>query len=83
MDAVLQNTDGILRLSTPPAPDLGYIRSSLLPNLCEAVVKNERYFNDFSIFEEAQVFFDKNYTSVYDETESLPEQRRHIGAAFA
>ena len=83
VNAVLQNTDGILRLSTPPAPDLGYIRSSLLPNLCEAVVKNERYFNDFSIFEEAQVFFDKNYTSVYDETESLPEQRRHIGAAFA
>lgn len=29
------------------------------------------------------VFFDKNYTNAYDETESLPEQRRHIGAAFA
>ena len=67
----------------PPAPDLSCIRSSLLPNLCEAVVKNERYFNDFSIFEEAQVFFDRNYTSPYDETESLPEQRRHIGGAFA
>ena len=83
VNAVLQNTDGILRLSTPPAPDLGYVRSSLLPNLCEAVVKNERYFNDFSIFEEAQVFFDRNYTSPYDETESLPEQKKHIGAAFA
>ena len=83
VDAVLQSTDGILRLSTPPAPDLSCIRSSLLPNLCEAVAKNERYFNDFAIFEEAQVFFDRNYTSVYDPTESLPEQRRHIGAAFA
>ena len=83
VNAVLPNTDGILKLSTPPAPDLSYIRSSLLPNLCEAVVKNERYFNSFSIFEEAQVFFDRNYTNVYDETESLPEQRRHIGAAFA
>lgn len=83
VNAVLQNTDGILRLSTPPAPDESYIRSSLLPNLCEAVVKNERYFNDFAIFEEAQVFFDRNYTSPYDETELLPEQRRHIGAAFA
>jgi hypothetical protein len=40
VNAVLQNTDGVLRLSTPPAPDLSYIRSSLLPNLCEAVVKN-------------------------------------------
>ena len=83
VNAVLQNTDGILKLSTPPAPDMSYIRSSLLPNLCEAVVKNERYFNDFSIFEEAQVFFDRNYSAVYDEQESLPEQRRHIGAAFA
>ena len=83
MNAVLQSTEGVLRLSMPPAPDLSYIRSSLLPNLCEAVVKNERYFDDLAIFEEAQVFFDRNYTSPYDETESLPEQRRHIGAAFA
>lgn len=83
VNAVLQHTDGILKLATPPAPDLSYIRCSLLPNLCEAVAKNERYFNDFSIFEEAQVFFDSNYTSPYDPAESLPEQRRHIGAAFA
>jgi phenylalanyl-tRNA synthetase beta chain len=83
VNAVLQNTEGVLRLATPPAPDLACIRSSLLPNLCEAVVKNERYFNDFSLFEEAQVFFDKNYSSPYEETESLPQQRRHIGAAFA
>jgi phenylalanyl-tRNA synthetase beta chain len=83
VNAVLSNTDGVLKLSTPPAPNLSYIRSSLLPNLCEAVMKNERYFNDFSIFEEAQVFFDRNYTSAYDELESLPEQKRHIAAAFA
>ncbi len=83
VNAILQSTEGILQLATPPAPDLSCIRSSLLPNLCEAVVKNERYFHDFSIFEEAQVFFDKNYGSPYDGTESLPEQRRHIGAAFA
>lgn len=83
VDAVLQSRDGVLKLSTPPAPDLGCIRSSLLPNLCEATVKNERYFDEFSIFEEAQVFFDKNYRSPYDASESLPEQRRHIGGAFA
>ena len=83
VNAVLGSTEGVLKLSTPPAPDLSCIRCSLLPNLCEAVMKNERYFNDFSIFEEAQVFFDRNYTSLYDETESLPEQRRHIGAALA
>ena len=83
VNAVLQNTDGVLKLSTPPAPNLKYIRSSLLPNLCEAVAKNERYFDDFSIFEEAQVFYDKNYTSPYDEKELLPEQKRKIAAAFA
>ena len=83
VDAVLQNTEGVLKLSTPPAPNLSYIRSSLLPNLCEAVAKNERYFDDFSIFEEAQVFFDRNYTSPYDESEKLPEQKRKIAGAFA
>ncbi len=83
VNAVLQSTEGVLKLSTPPAPDMSFIRSSLLPNLCEAVAKNERYFNDFAIFEEAQVFFDKNYVSLYDPAESLPEQRRHIGGAFA
>ena len=83
VNAVLQNTEGMLRLSTPPAPDLSYLRSSLLPNLCEAVVKNERYFNEFAIFEEAQVFTDTDYTSPYDETELLPGQRRNLAAAVA
>lgn len=83
VNAVLQNTEGVLKLSTPPAPNLSYIRSSLLPNLCEAVAKNERYFDNFEIFEEAQVFFDKNYSTPYDEKEALPEQRRKIAAAFA
>ena len=66
LNAIMQTTEGMLRLSTPPAPDLSYLRASLLPNICEAVAKNERYFNDFSIFEEAQVFHDANYTSPYD-----------------
>ena len=83
VNAVMQSTDGMLRLSTPPAPDLSYLRSSLLPNLCEAVVKNERYFTEFAIFEEAQVFTDADYTSPYDATESLPKQRRNIAGAVA
>ncbi len=83
VEAVLQNTDGILKLATPPAPDERYLRSSLLPNICKAVVKNERFYNEFSIFEEAQVFFDGNYTSKYDEKELLPSQRRNIAGAFA
>ena len=83
VNAVMQDTTGMLKLSTPPAPDLSYIRSSLLPNMCEAVVKNERYFNEFSMFEEAQVFTDSDYTSPYDATESLPKQRRNIAGSIA
>ena len=83
VNAVLQSTEGILKLSTPPAPNESYIRSSLLPNLCRAVAENERYFSEFSIFEEAQVFHDSDYQSPYDEREKLPSQRRNLAAAFA
>ena len=83
VNAVLQSTEGILSLSTPPSPAERFIRSSLLPNLCKAVVKNERYFDEFSIFETAQVFRDENYTSPYDEREKLPSQRKNVAGAFA
>ena len=83
VNAVLQSTDGILSLSTPPSPAERFVRSSLLPNLCKAVVKNERYFSEFSIFETAQVFRDENYTSPYDEREKLPSQRKNVAGAFA
>ncbi len=83
VNAVLQSTEGILSLSTPPSPAEQFVRSSLLPNLCKAVVKNERYFDEFSIFETAQVFRDENYTSPYDPREKLPSQRKNVAGAFA
>ena len=83
VNAVLQSTESILSLSTPPSPAERFVRSSLLPNLCKAVVKNERYFNEFSIFETAQVFRDENYTSPYDPREKLPSQRKNVAGAFA
>ena len=83
VNAVLQSTEGILSLSTPPSPAERFVRSSLLPNLCKAVVKNERYFSEFSIFETAQVFRDENYTSPYDPREKLPSQRKNVAGAFA
>ena len=82
VNAVLQSTDGILALSTPPSPAERFVRSSLLPNLCKAVVKNERYFDEFAIYETAQVFRDKNYTTPYDPREKLPSQRKHVAGAF-
>ena len=82
VNAILQDTSGILSLSTPPSPDESLIRSSLLPNLCKAVVKNERFFSEFSIFECAQVFRDADYTAPYDNREKLPSQRKNIAGAF-
>ena len=82
IQALSQDTAQMLAISTPPSPTEKYIRSSLLPNLVKAVSENLRYYTEFSIFEGARVFFKKNYHSDYDPTESLPEQRKHIGGAF-
>ena len=81
--AIIGDTKGVLKLSTPPSPTESYIRSTLLPNVCGAVAKNERYFNDFAIFEEAQIFRDENYSSPYDARELLPTQERHVAGAIA
>ncbi len=81
--SILGTTDGILALSTPPSPEERLIRCSTLPNLVSAVVRNERYFDDFSIFEEAQVYLDRDYSSPNDPIEKLPLQRRYLGCAFA
>jgi len=79
--ALMPSTDGILSLATPPAPGEKFVRCSLLPNICKAIVRNERSFESFDIFEEAKVFLDKDYTSAY-EHESLPMQKKHLGCAF-
>ena len=81
VNALMPSTDGILALATPPSPNEKYIRSSLLPNICKAIFKNERNFSEFDIFEEAQVFLDSDYTSAY-EGEKLPAQKKHLGCAF-
>jgi len=81
VSALMPNTDGILALATPPSPNEKYVRSSLLPNICKAIVKNERNFDEFDIFEEAQIFLDRDYTSNYA-GEKLPAQKKHLGCAF-
>lgn len=81
VNALMPTTDGILALATPPSPTEKYVRSSLLPNICKAIVKNERNFSEFDIFEEALVFLDKDYTENY-KGEALPCQQKHLGCAF-
>ena len=80
--ALMPDTSEILALSTPPSPTEKFVRASLLPNICRAIVKNERNYPEFGIFEEAQVFLDRSYTSKYP-GEMLPEQKKHHGCAFA
>ena len=82
VNAILPSTDGVLALSTPPSPSEKYIRSTLLPNICKAIVTNEHNFDEFDIFEEAQVFADKEYSTPYSPIEKLPLQRKHLGCAF-
>ena len=82
ISAILQNSEGMLSLIAPPSPEEKTLRSSLLPNLCKAAADNLRFYNEFSIFESAQVFFDRDYSAVYDKRESLPLQRKHIAGAL-
>ena len=79
--ALNETTEGILALATPPSPTERFVRSSLLPNICKAIVKNEHSFDQFDIFEEATVFGDHDYTENYP-CEKLPAQTRHLGCAF-
>ncbi len=81
VNAIMPTTDGILALATPPSPTEKYVKCSLLPNICKAIVKNERNFDEFDIFEEASVFLDRDYTENY-KGEKLPAQRKHLGCAF-
>ena len=80
--AVLQNTNEMLLLATPPAPDEQHLRTSLLPNLCKAVSSNLRYFNEFSIFEVAQIAFDRDFSARYDSNEILPLEQKSLAGVF-
>jgi phenylalanyl-tRNA synthetase beta chain len=70
-----------IRLATPPAPELGILRSSLVPGLLETIDKNYRYFDEFSIFEYAQAFVKGEYSpSTQDEV--LPVHRNLLSGAI-
>jgi phenylalanyl-tRNA synthetase beta chain len=80
--AILHSDKDLLSLSTPPSPHEHYIRSSHLPNLCKAVAGNLRFFSEFALFESAQVFFKRDFTSQYGAREALPFQRKNVAGAF-
>ena len=71
------DTSKSLKLATPPAPELAYIRSSLVPGMLEAISKNLRYYDEFKLYEVKQVYKKGNY-SPSSEDEILPIQENYL-----
>lgn len=70
-----------LCLSAPPAPEQATLRSSLIPGLLHAMKTNERYFEEFGIFESAQVFLKRELQEDSgDPARYLPDCPTHLGA---
>ena len=75
------DTNKLVKLATPPAPELAYLRGSLIPGMLESISKNLRYYDSFRLFEMAQVYEKGEYhESSMDET--LPIQRKHLTCAI-
>ena len=71
------NIEKSIQLATPPAPDLSTLRTSLVPSNLEAISKNLRYYNDFRLFEVAQVFEKGDYHPSIKE-EKLPVHKKYL-----
>lgn len=71
------NIEKPIKLATPPAPELSTLRCSLIPGMLEVIVKNLRYYNDFRLFEIAQVFENKEYHPSTKE-ETLPVHKKYL-----
>ncbi len=46
----------LVKLATPPAPELAYLRCSLIPGMLEAISKNLRYYDEFKLYEIKEVY---------------------------
>ena len=71
------DTNASLKLATPPAPELAYLRSSLIPGMLEAISKNLRYYDEFKIYELKQVYKKGDYRPSSDD-EILPIQENYL-----
>ena len=71
------DTKNALKLATPPAPELAYIRNSLIPGMLEAISKNLRYYNEFKIYEINQIYEKGDYRPSSND-EVLPIQKKYL-----
>ena len=70
-----------VRLATPPSPEQVNLRMSLVPGMLEAISKNLRYFDEFKLFEMAQVFEKGEYHPSTKE-ETLPIHKKYLTGAI-
>ncbi len=70
-----------IKLSTPPSPETAYLRSSLIPGMLDIIDKNSRNFDEFSVFEAAQVFEKGEYHPSCDE-ETLPIHKNLVSGVI-
>ena len=73
--------DKSLKLEMPPAPNLAYLRSSLIPGMLEAVNKNLRYYDEFRLFDIEEVYEKGDYRPS-SEDEILPVQNNYLAGSI-
>ena len=71
------DTTNLVKLATPPAPELAYLRCSLIPGMLEAISKNLRYFDDFKLYEIKEVYKKGEYRPSSND-EILPIQENYL-----
>lgn len=71
----------LVKLATPPSPEESNLRSSLIPGILKAIETNYRNFDEFKIFEAAQVFKKGEYHPSTQE-ETLPIHTNSLAGAI-
>ncbi len=72
-----------IKLANPLAADRPYLSRSLLPNLLEAVVLNQRRFSTISLFQIERVFLDEHKGEEDGHGGMLPVQPYHLAFVFS
>lgn len=80
INAAKIDTTNAVKLATPPSPEQVNLRMSLIPGMLEAIAKNLRYFDEFKLFEMAQVFEQGEYHESTKE-EALPIHKKFLTGA--
>lgn len=81
IDAAKLDKSKMVRLATPPSPDMAYLRSSLIPGLLDSVTKNLRYFEDFKIYE-MTACYEKGEYHESSEDETLPVHKNMLAGCI-